>query len=149
MTYNISIGWQKYDTEFNGHPVSMEIRPLKNSAMITLTPYLGKAETIKEDGKNMVEAVVNMYDIQRIAKDILPDHVKNITGLTVNNEPPTPETLADESMLSSLVLDIIGKLSLISQLTREDEKNFAGLSNKETSEGNTSFQSPGSLQATG
>ena len=149
MTYNIAIGWQKYETEFSGHKISMEIRPLKNSAMIALTPFLGKADDIKDGKMNKVQVIVELYEVQKIAKDIFPDHLQNIEGITVNDQPLTVEILTEESMFSSLSLDIITQMNAITQLTEIDSKNSEGLSSKEVSAENTTHLLQDSQQATG
>ena len=97
---DIIIDWRKYETEFAGEQISMEIRPLKSWAMFALQPYLDnpnpklKKETAKEYAKRLTseEKTIlsnNSQKIQELSDKIFTEHVKNIEGITVNQKPIT------------------------------------------------------------
>jgi hypothetical protein len=110
---DLFIDWQPYETEFMGGTVTMEIRPLKNKAMMALAPYFtdDKAELAK-----------NLSSIQGLVPEIFPEHVRNI-DLTINQQQISPEQVAEESVLSMLVLDIVAQLLNISTPSAVDVKN--------------------------
>lgn len=124
------IGWQEYKTEFNGEQVKLQIRPLKTEAMLLLAPYISE-----NPGESTVKLMVNSLELQRLGKKILPDHAKDLQGITVNGQVPDWDLLCDEVMFVNLVVEIIGKLSLISILSKEEKKNSGEPSDMLTSGG--------------
>jgi hypothetical protein len=125
MSYNLTIDWQKYETDFRGHKIEMEIRPLKRWASMLLTPlYLEGAETKKNKNKKITSDEANyMYRVQGIGAKILPEHIRNITGININNKTITISDLCEETIFAPLAMDIIAELSRISQLSDNDVKN--------------------------
>jgi hypothetical protein len=112
------IDWQPFKTEFRGAKVKMLLRPLKTGAMLMLMPKFESA-----DG-DVDKITLNPAEVQEAALEIFPDHVKDITGITVNNgQPVTPQILANESIFYALSMEIIPKLFEISHLSQEQEKN--------------------------
>ena len=138
MSYNLLIDWQKYETEFRGHKISMELRPLKRGTSILLIPFFIEAEKrraeIKAQKKKIPqktdvereatgEELSFMYRVQEIAEKILPDHMRNFEGLTINNNAISANDLCSESIFASLVMNIIAELAKITQLTNDEVKN--------------------------
>ena len=117
---DVLIGWQKYETTWQGEKVSMEVRPLRRKAMMLLAPYMMISE---EKG---VKLIVDTFELQGLAAQIFPEHVKDIQGITVNGKPVTWEDLAEEAVFCHLVGDIIGQLALISSLKESEAKNSGG-----------------------
>lgn len=128
---DILIEWQTYQTEFNGATVTMEIRPLRRGAMHILLPHL---QAMQGDAGDALQVAIRSLELQALAGVIFPDHVRNITGVTVNGRPPSPDRFADEVVLSQLTVDIIGQLGAISRLSLGDVKNCDGLSATPTSD---------------
>jgi len=133
MPLDIVIGWQPYETVFHGHKVTMELRPLKSWAMFALAPYLeGERRKPDESVKDFVKRLTpeqkeklskSSRKIQGLAKDIFPEHVQNIQGITVNKEPVTWEHLAEETIFMTLAVEISGQLAAISSLDEMSAKN--------------------------
>lgn len=138
MSYNLLIDWQKYETEFRSHKISMELRPLKRGTSILLIPFFMEAEKRKaeiEAQKKKIpqktdvereatgEELSFMYRVQEIAEKILPDHMRNFEGLTINNNAISANDLCSESIFASLVMNIIAELAKITQLTNDEVKN--------------------------
>ncbi len=135
---DIIIDWQLYETEFAGEKISMEIRMLRSWAMFALEPYLNnpnpkkEEETAKEYAARLTDEEKtilsnNSRKIQEISEKILPDHVQNIKGITVNGEPVTWEQIAAEVVFLNLAVEICGQLASISTLKKADEKNSEGV----------------------
>lgn len=126
---DVLIGWTKKEFKFNGEIITAELRPLKRSAMLLLSPYISMGEE-KEQSKLMATAL----ELQELAEKIFPEHVRNIENLTVNGNPVKVEELAEESVFCALVGSIISTLSIISSLTTDQAKNSEGLSGTRISE---------------
>ena len=86
---DIIIGWQPYETEFNGETVTMELRPLKTGAMMLLAPHM------TADLSDNARLFISSLELQGLAGEILPDHVRGIKGVTVNGQDLTPEIMAE------------------------------------------------------
>lgn len=137
---DIIIKWEKYETEFNGEVVTMNLRPLKRPAMLLLMPYITEA-TVREpksaddmNDSDIIGVVMDSYKVQGLVGDIFPEHMKDLKGITVNGEPVTPEMFQEEIILNPLVVDIMTKLMNISQLSKEDQKNLSSPSDQEAPE---------------
>ena len=146
MSFDIIIDWEEYKTDFRGHEVKMQLRPLKRWASMLLTPifkrsrevYLEnkrkkdkaennpKEETEKEPEKVTEEDINFAYRVQEIAMKVFQDHVKDIVGITVNKEAITIPVLCEESAFGPLCIDIVGELAKRSKLTEPEEKNSNG-----------------------
>ena len=131
---DVVIQWQKCEFEFQGEKVTVELRSLKRAAMVKIFPYIEKApkqktDTMKATDKEVYKLILDGWDLQALACEILPGHIQNIQGLTINGRPPTVEELADETVLSSFTIMVMGKLISISAITEQDGKNSEGLSN--------------------
>lgn len=142
---DILIGWQQYKTQFNGAQVTMELRPLTRGAYMAVAPLLEDPNPKKKD-ESMADYMARLtpeekrrmntdgYKLQEMIRQVGPEHVRNITGLTVNGQPPTFDQLADEVVLSWLVIDIMTRLAVISTLPDVDAKNSDGPSGTPRSE---------------
>lgn len=115
---DILIGWQPYETEFRGAKVTMELLPLKVDTYKIITPYMVKFD---EDQKK--EAELNGLELQSKALLVFKDHVKDISGITINGEPVTAEMLATQIKLSHLSHDILRELTARTLIDRVQEKN--------------------------
>ena len=141
---DLVIDWRKYETEFMGEPVSMELRPLKRWAWFELAPLLENHNPKKED-ETAQEYIARLTEderkkmshdsekLQELSAKIFPEHVKNIQGITVNGEVPTWEQISEEIIFLNLCVDICGQLAEVSTLTKTDEKNSEGLPASPTS----------------
>ena len=126
MSLNYILDWVPYEMEYESEKISMEIRPLKSWASILLTPFLIEAgKQRKDNGNNALTAeTLNLsYEIQKVADKIFSEHVRNITGININSNPVTLQELCQESVFAPIVMDIIGQLTSITRLTKEETKN--------------------------
>jgi hypothetical protein len=83
-----------------------------------------KRENIKTNIKNITADDINFaFEVQEIGKKILPVHVRNICGLSVNKLAVTNEMLCEETVFAPLAMDIIAELSSRSQLKPAEAKN--------------------------
>ena len=122
------IGWQNYETEFNGHKITMQLRSLKRDAYMVIMSHMGSFKSMETKGEVDFESAEHMA---RLIDDFAPffnDYVKDIKGFTVNGEPPTPDIIINEAVFSPLAMDIISQLSVNTALTKADEKNSERLS---------------------
>jgi hypothetical protein len=148
MSFDIIIDWEEYKTDFRGHEVTMQLRPLKRWASVALTPIfkrsrekfienekkkrqieVEKSEGIepKNEPEKVTEEEINFaYDVQAVAEKVFPDHVKDIVGITVNKLAITIPVLCEESAFGPLCIDIVGELAKRSNLTEQEEKNSNG-----------------------
>jgi hypothetical protein len=126
MSLNYILDWIPYEFEHEGEKISMEIRPLKSWASILLTPFLIEAGKQRKDNENNVLTVENLnlsYELQKVADKIFSDHVRDIRGITINSNPVTLQELCQESVFAPVVMNIIGQLTSITRLTKEEAKN--------------------------
>ena len=121
------IGWQRYDTLFNDKPVSCEIRSLKRDAYLVLMSNIAVFKDMSEEQEEVTsDQAKNMMQMVDSFAVFFPKYVRNITGFTINGAAPTPEILIEEAAFSSLVMSIIAQLSVITTLSKEEEKNLEG-----------------------
>lgn len=142
---NVTIEWQPHETTFKGESIKMEIRPLKNWAWFEIAPLLNNKNP-KKQGESKEDYIARLTDeeklvmgkdsikLQHFAKTIFPEHVRNLSGVTVNNQAPTNEHLSEEVVFLSFTVGIIMKLIEISSLDEEDTKNLNGPSESEVSD---------------
>jgi len=131
MALDLIIGWQAFETEFHGAKVNMEVRPFRRKAMMAVRPFLGtEMPEIKEgmSDEELGKLADKAFELQELAGRILPDHLRNIEGITVNKQPVSIEDLSEEPVFLPLTLEIITKIAEISNIDREQEKNSEGLS---------------------
>jgi len=134
MGCNLLIDWQKYETKFNGHAISMELRPLKRWANTLLTPIYQESKKFKAISEKLKNSKKKDEDVpddavtfparcQEIGEKIFPDHVRNITGITINNREMTVEDLYSESIFTSLAMDVLAELTKMTQINKDETKN--------------------------
>lgn len=127
------IGWQQYETTFDGEPVRMELSPLKRGEFLRLLPILDAFYKLSKASTDSAGITVEQADglgslIARI-EGIICDHVRDIRGFTVNGvDPPPVEEVLSAAVFMPLVSEIVLKLVEISKVSKADEKNFAGQS---------------------
>lgn len=130
MSLDFIIDWEPYKTDFRGHDVTMQLRPLKRWASVLLSSIYEESAEIEKKKKKKEKFTINdinfQYRVQEVATKVFPDHVKDIVGITINKQPMSVQTLCDETAFSGLCMDIIGELSKRSQLLGDDEKNSDG-----------------------
>lgn len=117
------IGWTDYETEFDGHKITMQLRSLKRDAYMVIMSHMGRFQTMDREPKLDVESAEHMA---RLVDDFAPffnKYVKDIKGFTVNGEAPTPDIIINEAVFSPLAMDIISQLSINTALSKADEKN--------------------------
>jgi hypothetical protein len=121
--------FRKYDTEFKGRPVSMELRPLKSREVAEFLPlFLTLAEKAKAHGKevgrdikftlNNAEDIKIVIEAQAKAVEVLPNAVRNLTG--IDDGWPT---VCEQMYYLPFVMDLLTRLVAISSVTEEDAKN--------------------------
>lgn len=144
MSFDIIIDWEEYETDFKGHEVKMQLRPLKRWASLLLTPifkvsreaYLEnkrKKDNAEVEPEKVTEEDINFaFNVQEIAIKVFPDHVRDVTGITVNKQAITVPILCEESAFGPLCIDIVGELAKRSQLTEPEAKNSKGPSGTPT-----------------
>lgn len=118
---DILIGWRKFTTEFYDEEISMELLPLKIEGMLKILPLLTEVGAVK-DG-DFLKFAEHSLKIQAAVKGFLPEHVKNIDGITVNGESITPDQLIDESAFCRLVMAVVNELVMRSTITKDESKN--------------------------
>ena len=127
---DIIIGWQKYETEFSGGKVGMELRPLSREAMLLVSPQMAYFAKLK-DGAEPDEAkgFDKLLGLQGVCAKVFPAHVKEITGIMVKESadaqavPVTIEQITYESMFAALCTDIMTKLFTMSVVSKDQAKN--------------------------
>ena len=131
MSLDLIIGWQAFTTGFRDEEITMEVRPFKRKAMLAVLPYLTKQMpdiTADMTGDEISDLADKGFELQGLASDLFPDHVKNIQGVTINGKEPTFDDLANEPVFLPLTLAIITKIAGISNIAEASAKNSEGLS---------------------
>ena len=135
------IGWQKFEKQIQGAAVSYEVRSLKRDAFLALIPYITDAQEFKDglddlsDRAKIIKIASASLELQKLVEPFIEDHVRNITGITLNGQPVKPVQLAQEAVLSNICTTIIGDLFTISTVTEVQEKNSGKQSDSSLSEG--------------
>ena len=114
---DVSVNWKKFDCEFQGEKISMMLRPLRRGAALKIFPYLGKSPEA-----NTYKLVMDTLELQAMVPELLPGHMKDL-DLTIDGAPVKLEDLAEESMLTPLVANIVAELIRMSFFKKRDEKN--------------------------
>lgn len=136
---DIIIGWKPFECMFNGKKITMKLRPLNRGAYLAVEPHLNnnnprqKDEDIKTYLARLTSAektkmAAETFELQEKIREIGPDHVSELRGITINGQPPTWDQLADEVVLNNLAVQIITQLVTISTIVEIEEKNSDGLS---------------------
>lgn len=126
---NYLVGWRKWETEFNGDKVEMEIKALNRSEFLSLLPIMDEYSAMaNKEEKNQAADIGKILD--SLAPIITPK-VRNLSGFLIDSEPPSAAILFEHADFMPLVMDITFKIINISQLGKEEEKNYEGRSPKE------------------
>ena len=127
---DLLIGWQKIEKEIQGTAVSYEIRSLKRDAFLALIPYITESQDLANEIEGLTDAVKigkiasATLKLQQLVEPFIEDHVRNITGITLDGQPIEPVQLAQEALLSNVCATVIGDLFTISTVTGGEEKNL-------------------------
>jgi len=109
---DIKTGWMKFETEYNGNMISMELLPMETMAMLDLLDL----------------ATGDPKAIMPIIEPYFEKYVRNIDGITINGDPPKANQFATVGRLYALAMVILTELGMISQLSENERKNLKGLS---------------------
>jgi hypothetical protein len=116
----------RFETEFEGDIISMELRQLTRKTFLDWTPFLSKMD---DEGKLSEEDTIKMVNV---AADILPEYVSDFKGLKdANGNPISIETVSTEVYFMDLVSILVTKLMEISQVgkgVKDDEEIEKGKS---------------------
>jgi len=129
---NYLLDWRRFETEFDGATVSMEVKPLKRGAFLRLLPVLDMFQKASGNPNDMQRATEFDTVMGEIGK-FLPEYVRNIAGFEVDGRPPTIQDIIDETPFARLCTDMIIELTRISTLSAQDSKNSEGPSASPTS----------------
>lgn len=105
---DILIDWQKHNFKINNESISCELKPLQTASVFRLMSINMQSP----DGEH-VEILI----------DIFNKHVRNIENLTIGGKPAVPSDLVNVAQLMPVCGEIMGKLTQISSIFAEDEKN--------------------------
>ena len=123
---NYSFGWRKFETEFDGHQVTCELKPLSLEAWLLLQPCL-------ESVDDKLKLAATGVELLKISGDIFKGHVQNINGFLINEEQPTIAGIVGNMCFVLLVSTILVELIKTSMLDKEESKNSEGLSTSQHS----------------
>lgn len=111
--------WQRWETEFDGQPISMELKTLTRKSMLKLFPLMSEFQNLEETPESMGK----MLDLVDKGAAAIMDHVRMIDGFTVDGERPSIGAIAQETAFTQLIIRIMTRLVEISIIERPDEKN--------------------------
>jgi hypothetical protein len=122
---NYLLDWRKFETEFDGNTVSMDVKPLKRGAFLRLLPVLDMFQAAASNASD-TQRVADFDTVMGAIGKFLPEYVKNITGFEVDGRPPTIQDIIDETPFARLCTDVIIELTRISTLSAQESKNSEG-----------------------
>lgn len=105
---NISIDWHRYEFEYAGEKIFMELQPLETDAVFDLMNI--SAGSLEKQHIKIMEGIFDKY-------------VRNIENLNVNGKPATVADLANIAQLLPLAADLMTRLTDISNLSEADDGN--------------------------
>ena len=111
----IELGWKEYKVKWGDGTITCELKPLSVGAMLSISPWFSQ-----EDGEVVL---TRLFEIQKAAREILPDHCKELKGLEDEEGQVSVERFGEESALMHLAVELAGELLSRSRLAREDEGN--------------------------
>jgi hypothetical protein len=117
---NLCIDWKKVEVEFLGETITAEIKPPTPQHMLVIAPHLMLIDTDTSDEKN----TLRIFEIQQAVAPILPEIIRNIEGMEINNKPVDPALLGTEASLGVLCVNLISEVVAASNLNKESEKNL-------------------------
>jgi hypothetical protein len=98
-------GWYPFETTFEGDKVKMFLGDLRPGQAEIIKPYMRQYGDLDEAGRQGLELIEKV-------RPILRETVMDITGVTVNGAPVTPEDLCTCVALTTLCWDVIFELFL-------------------------------------
>lgn len=111
----IDLGWRVFKPEAGGGEISVELRPLKITALLLVEPMLGS-----EEGSPLKRTL----QLQQATEHFFPEHVRDLKGLTDQGGNAIDlKAFWEESALYSLAQEIVNELIGISKLDKEEAKN--------------------------
>ena len=121
----VNLDWRRQESA-QWPEVGYEIRPLRVWAFQELMAFWEGPEGAPENPTHHISPM-RSFELLQVAKRIFPDHVRNLTGLTLLRDgetvPATPEGLCEEAPLLPLAGEIISRLVAISEMGAAAEKN--------------------------
>ena len=108
--------------------VACELRPLKVWAFQeVLEAWEGQRQPSEPEGEKPLPAPVKGPPLMAVARRILPEHARNLQGITVRldgqSRPATLEQLCEETALMPVAGEILSRLVTISEITEAEQKN--------------------------
>ncbi len=100
--------WERHEFDLNGETVAMELKPLGVRAFLALMRV--DTESPNEDQIDVMQFIFENY-------------TRSYENLTVNGEPMTAEQLVNLAPLIGFCGKVMERLTSISELAKEDEKN--------------------------
>lgn len=121
------LDWHRMDSEV-WPEVAYELRPLRVWAFLELMEFWeGRPNRDGDAEAAMRVSAADSLRLMEVARRIFPDHVRNLTGVTLRKSgavhPACAEDLCDEAPLLPLAGEIISKLVALADITVEAEKN--------------------------
>ena len=121
----VNLDWRRQESA-QWPDVGYEIRPLRVWAFQELMAFWEGPEGAPENSTLRISPA-RSFELLQVARRIFPDHVRNLTGLTLlrdgEHAPATPEALCEEAPLLPLAGEIIARLVAISEIGAAAEKN--------------------------
>ena len=125
---NYLIGWQHWETEFNGDPITMMLLPLRRSEFLRILPVLDDFYKLSQANEEGVKNATGMGTMLDSIEQIVTGHVKDILGFEVDGAAPKVEDVLSGAVFMPLVSGIVFRLIEISKVDKVSEKNSEGQS---------------------
>jgi len=135
----LDVNWRPFTLPQAAFPgVTCEVKPLSSGALQSakdaLLPLLEEALAgTPEERKAAMQLRLRRLspvEIMQAAQDALPQHVRNLRGITLRENGRDREATLDELLQQGAFWEIasilLGELVSISRLTADDQKNSAG-----------------------
>lgn len=107
-----------HEIEFDGDTVQLELRRLNRKDMTAFSEFIKEGD----DGKHTV-SIQDGMQLMKVAEEILPEYVVNMTGLKdASGNPLSLDDVLAETYFMELLGNIVGRLMEISFPGKEDEK---------------------------
>lgn len=104
--------WQNLSVCAQNTVISFEARPLKRGVVCQIMPYL-KPDGDFNDSLNVIDKIAN----------VLPEYIRNIKGLQIDECEITPEEMAEEGIFFEVLSLIVAELVRISSFSTFQAKN--------------------------
>lgn len=122
---DISLKWREITVNLKDEIIKAEVRPMKQGEFLLLTPFLKDLQGSMKDDKHVIDHST-MLRVLVDAAPVIKGAARNITGITADGTPITPEQLAEESQLLELAGKVLIEILSISSLKAGEEKNSEG-----------------------